>query len=205
MNTPLNAHDLVWSDSLEALSGDKPSWLIRLWTPDMPFVGRRAHSRPGLIAVGARGRLRSERAALWLSLSDVKRVMRPQETLKYLSSCPWQNFACVQSARFLAGKPWPFSWGITGSTGFSLASGICAIHPQSDLDIVIRSRKKLHRAQLQEWTETIHSCHCSVDTQIDTGVGGFALTEWLSAKRVLLKTASGPFLTHDPWNFEEVQ
>jgi len=40
---------------------------------------------------------------------------------------------------------------------------------------------------------------CRADTQIETPLGGFALTEWLREGRALLKTARGPRLVADPW------
>jgi len=94
-------------------------------------------------------------------------------------------------------------WGPTGSTGFALATGHPVLRADSDLDLVVRAVQPLTAPQLAVLVDLYRQTQkapCRIDVQIDTGHGGFALSEWQrTGHQVLLKTATGPLLTKDPW------
>lgn len=46
---------------------------------------------------------------------------------------------------------WPWGWGVTGSTGYALATEIPVLHAASDLDLLIRAPQPLDREALLEW------------------------------------------------------
>ena len=91
------------------------------------------------------------------------------------------------------------AWGPTGSVGYELASGLPAVGESSDLDLILRSPEPLPRATAREILEDLSSLPARADAQIDTGIGSVALAEWAAGKEVLLRRASGPVLTEDPW------
>jgi phosphoribosyl-dephospho-CoA transferase len=94
----------------------------------------------------------------------------------------------------------PLTWGVTGSAGFELATGIEALHAMSDLDLILRTPKPLGRDAARELLATLDKAVCAVDMQLQTPFGAVALREWAGASpRVLLKTARGAHLVTDPW------
>lgn len=176
-----------------------PDWLNASW----PVVVRRDRQHPEWIAVGVRGAQRSLRHAAWLAHDAVGSRVNP-ESLKLA----WQlhpellQFECVAKLRRLYQPLTALNlpWGPTGSVGFTLATGAALLRPDSDLDLLIRCATPLSRQQTATLAELQQrQNNCRVDIQIDTGSGGFALSEWSRGGKVLLKTADGPVLTATPW------
>lgn len=198
----MRPHDLLWLKSFKnEIINDFPAWMNVSW----PVVVRRAAACPmGRIPVGGRGAMRHQRHAFWVFPAQVNRVCSPEHLV---ASRSWKNHAdrgvaamdalreveSVMSELLLA-------WGPVGSVGFTLATGICACHVSSDLDILVRAPEPLSAFVLCELERLIRTVSCRLDIQVDTPNGGFALSEWLQGgKRVLLKTADGPCLVRDPW------
>ncbi|MCS5826078.1 malonate decarboxylase holo-ACP synthase [Klebsiella pneumoniae subsp. pneumoniae] len=109
----------------------------------------------------------------------------------------------VQGAIALTLHRWPWGWGVTGSTGYALATEIPVLHAASDLDLLIRAPQPLDREALLEWQTRVAQLPCRADTQVETPYGAFALNEWLRDGRALLKTSRGARLTATPWHREE--
>jgi phosphoribosyl-dephospho-CoA transferase len=96
------------------------------------------------------------------------------------------------------------AWGPTGGAGFFLASGLPVLREDSDLDLLVRSPAPLPRATVDALLAMQAGAGCRVDIQVDTGAGGFALSEYAQGRgRVLLKTGTGPVLVADPWRLEQ--
>jgi len=198
-------HDLLWVRAPLSLAGPAlPEWVDADW----PVVVRRAEPLdPEAIPVGLRGRERHQRHAAWLDRAQVSDALSPEA----LASALWARVpdpvpAALEALRTLApyldeiGLP----WGPSGSAGFALATGIAVLRPDSDLDLLIRAAAAPTARQTNGLKALQGLVPCRLDIQIDTGVGGFALNEWLSGRRrVLLKTARGPFLVADPWQSVE--
>lgn len=55
--------------------------------------------------------------------------------------------------------------GITGSTGYALATGLPVIHAASDLDLLIRARQPLSRELLEKWRQQLTGGLCRADTR----------------------------------------
>jgi phosphoribosyl-dephospho-CoA transferase len=108
----------------------------------------------------------------------------------------------VQAAILLTTVAWPWHWGITGSTGYAIATDIPVLHADSDLDLLIRAPQPLTHDELRQWQAQVETLPCRADTQVETPFGAFALNEWLREGRVLLKTTTGPRLTNTPWHRE---
>lgn len=194
-------HTLLWLDDNDALQGFNAPWVAQQWRPALPVVVRRDVHPQGLVPVGVRGLRRSERAAGWVNPACILRSVTPEmlvdmQTLQrsaFVSSPP------LQAAIQLIQRAWPWRWGIAGSVGYALATEIPVIHADSDLDLLIRAPQRPEASELARWQAMVTQLPCRADTQIETPLGGFALTEWLREGRALLKTARGPRLVADPW------
>lgn len=204
MTTTLRAHDLIWLASGEALEGIADEWVKTLWHTGLPVVVRRDVDGDGRIPVGVRGMRRDQRAAGWVKPEQVTRVVSPEDLSdpQSLLHSPFISQQPVQLALMLAQHAWPWRWGITGSTGYALATGIPVIHAASDLDLLIRAPQPLSTGELTRWQQQLNGALCRADTQLETPQGAVALAEWLRDGKALLKTIRGPRLVSDPWDRE---
>lgn len=205
MITTLRPHDLIWLNARDALEGITESWVDGVWHTGLPVVVRRDVDGTGRIPVGVRGLKREQRAAGWVNPERVTRVVSPEDlsVATDLLRSPFITQPPVQVAFQVAQQAWSWTWGITGSTGYALATGVPVIHAESDLDLLIRAPVPLPEEAFQRWAAQLGSALCRVDTQVETPAGGFALNEWLREGRALLKTHRGPRLVADPWGREE--
>ncbi len=196
---PFFAHDLVWIDTAQSLSGPIENWVKENWSATLPLVVRRdkdaLHHR---IPVGIRGANRSQRCALWVGSNHIVRKVTPQEALEFVKTTSFKTHP-ISAVREFIKKRWPFEWGVTGSCAYSLVTNICVMRKESDLDLVVRSSQELSREDFKTWFNLSMNCPCQVDTQIDTGSGAFSLKEWMRSKEVLLKTDTGPRIVSNPW------
>ena len=203
MVNTLLAHDLLWGMTPEQLPAHAPSWVIESLGAGQPVVVRRALSAQGQVAVGVRGRLREQRHATVMSVDMISRCVKP-EALCHVSidrDLPGVH-ALHQLRPLLDDCGWV--WGVSGSAGFELASGVQALHEGSDLDLILRTPQPLARSEAQELLKLLEAAVCPVDMQLQTPFGAVALREWAgSAQRVLLKQAGEACLVIDPWNPQE--
>lgn len=204
MTTTLRPHDLIWLTARDALEGVTESWVDGVWHSGLPVVVRRDVDENGRIPVGVRGLKREQRAAGWVKPECVTRVVSPEDLSAStdLLRSPFITQPSVQVAFQLSQQVWPWTWGVTGSSGYALATGVPVIHAQSDLDLLIRAPQPIPVAKLERWAGQLRNALCRVDTQVETPLGGFALNEWLRDGKALLKTYTGPRLVADPWNRE---
>ncbi|MCU6677515.1 malonate decarboxylase holo-ACP synthase [Leclercia tamurae] len=205
MTTTLRPHDLIWLNARDALEGIADAWVDGAWHTGLPVVVRRDVDGNGRIPVGVRGLKRDQRAAGWVNPDQIVRVVSPEQLSAEASllRSPFITQPPVQVAVQLSRMTWPWTWGITGSTGYALATGIAVIHADSDLDLLIRAPQPLSPDVLLAWQSHLKGALCRADTQVETPLGGFALNEWLRDGKTLLKTDRGPRLTANPWAWEE--
>jgi phosphoribosyl-dephospho-CoA transferase len=160
-------------------------------------VVRRAIAEPGHVAVGVRGRLREQRFAAQMPLPAVQRRVAPEALRGVISPRDLPALRTLDQLRAVLAQE---SWGVTGSAGFELATGIEALHAQSDLDLILRTPLRLERGDAQDLLAILDTAECAVDLQLQTPFGAVALREWANgSRRVLLKTVSGAHLVVDPW------
>lgn len=193
----VNAHDLLWGMTSAHAPADAPAWVLAALGAGQPVVVRRAIAQPGHVAVGVRGRLREQRFAAEMPLALVQRRVVPEALREVISPRDLPALrALVQLRPVLAQK----DWGVSGSAGFELATGIEALHASSDLDLILRTPKPLERRDAADLQAILDTADCVVDLQLQTPFGAVALREWAgSSRRVLLKAASGAHLVIDPW------
>lgn len=193
----VNAHDLLWGMTPAQLPADAPAWVRAAISAGHPVVVRRALAEPGYVAVGVRGRLREQRFAAVMPLVAVQRRVVPQDLRSAVSPRDLPALRALDQLRPVLAQQ---DWGVTGSAGFELASGIEALHAKSDLDLMLRTPEPLERNDARDLLARLDSAECTVDLQLQTPFGAVALREWAGeSRRVLLKTTHGAHLVLDPW------
>ncbi|MFK9003245.1 malonate decarboxylase holo-ACP synthase [Pseudomonas pergaminensis] len=193
----VNAHDLLWGMTPAHLPADAPAWAVAAIDAEHPVVVRRAVAEPGYVAVGVRGRLREQRFAAEMPMAAVQRRVIPEALRGVISPRDLPALRALAALRPVLAQD---AWGVTGSAGFELASGVEALHEQSDLDLILRTPEPLARGDAEDLLAILETAECAVDLQLQTPFGAVALREWASgSRRVLLKTARGAHLVLDPW------
>lgn len=199
------AHDLLWVDEITLEGNDSPSWYAR-HNNSLPVVVRRAN-RHTLIPVGVRGRTRSERLAAWVCKSSVVRSVTPRQLAQSKHSRAYWQASELVSFQTLTDvdeicQTHGIEWGVTGSLGYELATGMECAHQDSDIDITVYLPEPLPMQMLESLNHQLDDLPCRVDTQIETPSGAVALREWVTRRgesKVLIKTDTGPQLTGNPW------
>ncbi len=199
-------HDLLWlADPRRSLAGVAlPDWVSLAALAAMPVVVRRDACRPDAIPVGLRGATRAERFGTWIAPADVARVITPADIA---ASRAWRRpellaLAAVRTLDAAADAldARHIRWGVGGSAGFTLASGINVLHGESDLDLLVYADHPLPRADADLLAALQDAGPARIDIQVDTPQGGFSFLEWRRNRgKVLLKTAQGPRMCADPW------
>jgi len=193
----VNAHDLLWGMTPAHLPADSPAWVMDAVGAGHPVVVRRAIAEPGYVAVGVRGQRREQRFATQMPLAAVQRRVTPQALRDVSSPRDVPALRALDQLRPLLA---PQEWGVSGSAGFELASGIQALHALSDLDLILLAPQPLDRKNARALLAQLDTAPCAVDLQLQTPFGAVALREWAGgSRRVLLKTAGGALLVLDPW------
>ena len=180
------------------MSLPNPAELIRQMAVDLrAHLQRRAIAEPGQVAVGVRGRLREQRFAAVLPIVAVQLRVTPQDLRSVVSSRDLPALRALDQLRPVLAQQ---DWGVTGSAGCELASGIEALHAQSDLDLMLCTPEPFERNAARNLLALLDSAECAVDLQLQTPFGAVALREWAGeSRRVLLKTTHGAHLVLDPW------
>lgn len=202
-------HDLLWlrAGALPAVGGPWPDWAGAGWLSKAPVVVRRDARHAGMVPVGVRGRTRGQRHAAWIAPGDIVSIVTPRSlarerrwrTAAVLSATtgPCAAVALDRVAAELDGAG--LDWGIGGSVGFALATGIDVLQPSSDVDVIVHAPAPL-AASHERALASLLSSGMPVDIQVATPQGGFSYRErHRTGGRVLLKTAHGPVLCDDPW------
>lgn len=198
--TPPLPHDLLWGMTPAHLPPHAPQWAIEALQHGHPVVVRRAVVSPGWIAVGLRGHSREQRLAAVMPLAAIERIVPPEHLTHLTPANPhWPAMQTLQHLRSLfddLGLP----WGVTGSTGFELASGVTMLHAHSDLDLILRARRPLGQPFAAHLHAQLQGQACRVDLQVQAPLGAVALAELASPRpQVLLKCAAGARLVNSPW------
>jgi phosphoribosyl-dephospho-CoA transferase len=201
-------HDLLRLRDPAALAEETPlpAWAVAALQRAPWVVVRRGWVREGLVPVGVRGELRSERFAAWLPPAAIVDRAALEELIASLDHVEQQRADAIPALAALARTApllAPHRWGPGGSIGFELATGVPTATPASDLDLVIRRERPLAPNEAAElWAAlTAAAAPARVDVLLETPHGGVALVELLARPaRVLLRTPDGPRLVADPWS-----
>jgi phosphoribosyl-dephospho-CoA transferase len=195
-------HDLLWGMTPAQLPADAPAWAIAVLAAGQPVVVRRAVVAPGQVAVGLRGATRDQRLAALMPVEAIAHRLAPEDLLARQAIEDLPVFRVLAELRPLL-DALGHAWGVTGSAGFQLATGLPTAHPDSDLDLLLRAERPLPRSEARPLLQLLEGRACRVDLQLETPLGGVALGEWAGGTaRVLVKAAEGPRLIVDPWATE---
>lgn len=198
--TPMvQPHDLLWGMPVSALSADAPAWCVEVIRLGHPVVVRRALVGADQLAVGVRGRSRDQRYAAVMKRADIARRVQPEQLVSVTGAQDWPALRALQQIQPVM-NALALPWGVVGSAGFELASGVSALHQDSDLDLVLRTAAFFERQAAAELIVALEGRACRIDLQLQTPLGAVALREWAGTSRqVLLKAAEGARLVCDPW------
>jgi phosphoribosyl-dephospho-CoA transferase len=211
-------HDLLWLADPAALVVQEslPRWATPAWLAVSPVVVRRSTiAVPGegpvglrgtTLPVGLRGATRSERCAAHVSADRVVRSLTPEAIAHQVATSAVVSASalpCLRTLARVAGAldALPLAWGVTGSVGFTLASGFDVLRFDSDLDLIVRAPSMADADELYAVAALLPDLEARVDVQVETPLGAFALQEWLrTGGPVLLRTNCGPMLVDDAWS-----
>jgi phosphoribosyl-dephospho-CoA transferase len=188
-------HDLLHIASVVQLCRMGPTWVTAALRDAPWVVVRRAWCAPGYLPVGIRGASRSHRHATLIERSSVTDVLSPADVVDRVDRLPDLpvKVALRRAAAVLA--PTGLRWGPGGSVGFSLATGVFAVTPSSDLDLVLTADDVPPLAMLADLRDAFRDLPARVDCQLDLPIGGIALDDILGpAGEVLVRTNDGPSL-----------
>lgn len=198
-------HDLLWGMAVTDMPLDAPAWAVEAVGQRRPVVVRRAQVAEGWVAVGVRGHSRDQRYATAMKHADVTRRVQPEQLIEGTEpqAYTWPALRALRQLHPLMSAQ-QLPWGVAGSAGFELATGIAVLHQDSDLDLILRTETFFSRERAARLLEALDRAICRIDLQLQTPAGAIALREWASpARQVLLKADDGARLVVDPWSLEE--
>jgi phosphoribosyl-dephospho-CoA transferase len=205
----LGTHDLLRLRQPCALMTDAPlpSWVEQVLRDTPWVVVRRGLMRGSRIPIGVRGRTRSQRYAAFVDFADVIDLRFPEDLVVSAGALEQERREMVPALAALTrvapvlvrhGEP----WGPGGSVGFELATGVPTATPSSDLDVIVRQRRRLDSREARELLNALVEAVllARVDVMLETPSGGVLLADLASSpKQVLVRTPDGPRLLCDPW------
>src|SRR5690606_18744164 len=144
MNDMPRPHDLLWGMTPSQLPADAPAWARQVLASGQPVVVRRALVAADQIAVGIRGASRDQRFATVMSLSRVLRCLSPEQLIAQLPAGELPAFRALTVLNPVF-EDLQRPWGVTGSVGFQLATGVAVVRAESDLDLLLRMPTELSR------------------------------------------------------------
>jgi phosphoribosyl-dephospho-CoA transferase len=200
-------HDLVALRRPAALDGTVvrvPDWVAPALRRTLTVVVRRAPRGDDRVPVGVRGSRRDQRHGTWVRHADIARTTTPEHLAARLAGGAPRPPLVAALLTDLARELADLAWGPVGSVGFELATGVPAVRPTSDVDLLVRG----HAPDAHDWGALaellvrlgdVHGRR--LDCQVDTGLGGVHLDDLAgAAPEVLLRTDAGPLLVADPWS-----
>lgn len=202
----VRAHDLL-KLSCSPLPGDAPAWAHAILKRVPYAVVRRAPHADDRIAIGVRGESREQRYAASANRQDIEAIVCPEHLLDVTPAIHRGALgAFVALKRLLAARCMArYEWGPTGSAGFELATGMPAVGPSSDLDLIVRAPREMAHGNAAALLACLQAeaslAGVRIDVQLETPTGAIALSEWAAGKpRTMLRTAEGPRLVENPWS-----
>ncbi|SEH53043.1 phosphoribosyl-dephospho-CoA transferase [Mycolicibacterium rutilum] len=178
------------------IPSDAPRWVADSLHETPWVVVRRARCAHGVVPVGVRGATRAQRHALTVALTTIAEVVTPEDLSRREPPARAPAFEALRMVRNHLSASL-FRWGPTGSVGFELATGTPTVHPDSDLDLLIRAPvvDPTTMRLLRETHGILADQNIRVDCQVETDGGAVALSELCSGSvELMIRTADGPAL-----------
>ena len=205
----LAPHTLIRLKSRSALTASAalPAWAEAMLN-ESPYVIVRRGPQADRYPVGLRGYQKPQRFAAFVAPEGYTETVTPQQALALLPKLDPARAQLPAFQKLVQLQPLlqGFDWGVGGSLQFELVTGLKMARPVSDVDVIMnRPAQPLSlaaAAQLVQRLQAIAGAHA--DIQVVHGQDGFSLEEYAQHRdaQIMMKTASGPQLTDDPWHFE---
>lgn len=204
----LKANDLLRIKDSSSLVGDfqQNPWIDEALKRAPLVVVRRAPIINDRVPVGIRGSDRNQRCAAIILRSTIIDRITPEQLAE---GKLWRTNKQIRESKLFPSlevidailSNRGMAWGLTGSVGFELASGVPTVTITSDLDIVIRVPSFLAVKTAKKLITELAQVPIQVDIQMETPKGGVALAEYARGDNpVLLRTVNGPKLVTNPWS-----
>ncbi|MBO2029273.1 malonate decarboxylase holo-ACP synthase [Klebsiella pneumoniae] len=164
MSATPRPHDLVWLNHASATEDIAEPWVAQQWRAALPVVVRRdVDDGPRPVGVGHEARAARRRL---VQARNIVRSVTPEMLVdrEVLLHSPFVSQPPVRGYRPHL-TPLAPGWGVTGSTGYALATEIPVLHAASDLDLLIRAPQPLDREALLEWQTRVAQLPCRADTR----------------------------------------
>ena len=186
-------HDLVrlTSSAVARITSAAPAWTGASLRRAPWAAVRRTHVDRG-VAIGVRGSGREERFAAVVLDDEIEELLTPETLAEHTPARSHGAFDALQAVVRQA-RAFSLAIGPIGAAGFELATGVHALHDQSDLDVVVRAQPM--DAQLRAFGRTVADLPVRIDVEVAFADGyGAALFEALRGGELLIKTPGGPRL-----------
>jgi phosphoribosyl-dephospho-CoA transferase len=173
-------------------------------------VVRRGSSDSGAIPVGVRGTDRSQRWAAFCAPADVREILTPPQLLeRRLPEWGGREMEALRTLAILKSR-WKragLAWGPGGSVGFELATGVQAVRPESDLDVIAYVDRPMTAEEAEFLCQSAMDLPSPVDIRVETPLCGFSLREYVRERPapILLRTHTGAVLGSDPWASRDLE
>jgi phosphoribosyl-dephospho-CoA transferase len=155
-------HDLIRLSDPTALTWDTPAppWVVTTMRRIPWIVVRRGFIRNGLIPVGVRGPVRSQRFAAFVPVTEIADRLSPEDlTDAHCMIEPKRTHVVRALGAIERVKPiltaHGYCWGPGGSVGFELATSEAAATASSDLDLIVRLNRRFAGASRRVARNTI--------------------------------------------------
>ncbi|PIO81842.1 hypothetical protein BSQ38_09455 [Pediococcus damnosus] len=200
-------HDLIKLGAIKNLKEfERLAQWAKLSLVRAPWVVvRRGYQSAGMVPVGIRGNLRNERQSAMVSEQAIVGKVSPFDLVlnkMWLSvNSSRKTLPVFQALDAIAPIMRDFSWGIGGSYGYELVSGVPMAKVSSDLDIIVQNFPKVSVNEAQKLLSELNQYGVHIDLQVVEGQNGFSLEEYAHnrSQTILMKTEKGPQLVPDPW------
>jgi phosphoribosyl-dephospho-CoA transferase len=202
-------HDLIRLSDPTALTWDTPAppWVVTTMRRIPWIVVRRGFIRNGLIPVGVRGPVRSQRFAAFVPVTEIADRLSPEDlTDAHCMIEPKRTHVVRALGAIERVKPiltaHGYCWGPGGSVGFELATSEAAATASSDLDLIVRLNRRLETSEASDLLATLTNAAspARVDVLLETRSGGVSLADLATTSApVLVRTPIGPRLSVNPW------
>jgi phosphoribosyl-dephospho-CoA transferase len=201
-------HALIRLSDPATLSSDTPvpPWVVATLKQVPWVVVRRGFVRNGMMPVGVRGSVRSQRFAAVVPVTEIAERLSPED----LANAARVEMSDMKSVLALVAlervRPILVAsghcWGPGGSVAFELATGVATATANSDLDLIVRLNRRITRDKACDLLATLAdvASPARVDVLLETPRGGVSLADLATtAAQVLVRTPFGPRLSVDPW------
>ena len=194
----MRVHDIVRFRDIGDITfhEEVPDWVRARPACRHHAVVRRMKTNAQTVAIGLRGKGRSERIAGFINKADIEEIISPESLVGGPAHDRNSRFHDILTEIDAIVSPFGYKWGPTGSVGFELATGITVTTHASDLDMTVYVPANPDYEALIQLDQQLQRYPLRMDVQIEFGQMGAALLPDIVKFKsgFLLRTSSGPLI-----------